>query len=234
MRGKNEMSEKTDLGELDTDEDDGACSEVEPATSLVTTSQAARIAGVSASTIIRNRAVLGAIPGPNGIFLFNTEVVRQKTTIIRKRQVVSASGPTDGEVAAAVFAALKAGKHPPDIVIELRLAPDTVIELKRLYEEMNEVPKTMGKCRCGSGQFACFCRECVIVLDLATIERRIGASGKEEVRLYSQIKWGRRVPKRPGQFSEFAMIDMYSEWVLADSEDGRDLLEAQHASRPRR
>jgi hypothetical protein len=233
MRDEGEVPNEIDRGELALDAEDSP-SHVEVSARLVSTSQAARIAGVSKSTIIRNRAELGAVLRPHGDYLFDAEIVRRKVTVIRKRQAVNAPGPTSGEVAAAVFAALKEGKAPSDIVIELRVQPEVVIELKGLYEEMSEVPKLKVKCRCGNGKLASSCSDCVIGLDLGTIEARISPDGKEEVRLSGQVVWGRLPEKRPGRVSELAAVELHSDWVLADSEDARDLREAQHGSRKRR
>src|SRR5690349_4164320 len=104
-----------------------ACHGRPAAKALVTTSQAARIVGVSPSTIVRNRAELGAVPGPNGAFLFDTEIVRQKITTIQRRHTIAAMGPSSGEIASAVFSLLKEGKHPSDIVIEMRVSPEVVL-----------------------------------------------------------------------------------------------------------
>ena len=124
---------------------DGGCPEdaVAP-TTLVTTSQAARIAGVSPSTIVRNRAKLGAIPGPNGAYLFNTQI---------------------------------------------------------------------------------------IVLDLARVDRR-ASNGADEVRISTSVAWGRLPEKRSDGITSIVSIDLFSEWVAADSVDGRELLAARHPARP--
>jgi hypothetical protein len=200
---------------------------------LVTTSQAARIAGVSPSTIVRNRGELGAVPGPNG-YLFNEQIVRQKITTIRQRQSVVALGPTSGEVASAVFAALKEGKHPTDIVIDLRISPDVVVALKASYDQMHSPPTGAGarwaKCRCGSGRAACWCMDCAIPLDSPSIQRRV-IDGAEELRLVGTVTWGRLPEKRADGWSDLAVLELHGEWVSADSEPGRELLAARHASR---
>ena len=200
----------------------------------LTTSQAASIAGVSPSTIVRNRALLGAIPGPNGAYLFDEREVRQKITTIRRRTAMATLGPTVGDVASAVFAALKAGQDPRDIVIEQRIPPDVVSELKSRYDEMQRaamrVPRP--KCRCGSDRVAVYCIECVLEVTLAGIERRTTADGTEEVRVCGRMHWG-RLPgaKGRGRWSELVDFPVNSDWVAAESEDGQGILEARHCGR---
>jgi hypothetical protein len=203
-----------------------------PAKALVTTSQAARIAGVSASTIVRNRDELGAVAGPKGVYLFDERTVRERITTIRRRHGMATLGPTTGDVASAVFAALRDGMHARDIVIEQRVAPDVVIELKKTYDDLNE--QTRGArvaCRCGGGRFASSCFDCALVVDGAQVERRTSPQGSEEVRAVGMIVWGRLPTRRPDAWSALVNVELRSEWVAADSVDGRDLIEAQHPAR---
>jgi hypothetical protein len=204
-----------------------------PSKALVTTSQAARIMGVSPSTIVRNRAVLGAILGPDRAYLFDEQVVREKITTIRRRQAVATLGPTSGEVASAVFAALKEGRLPTDIVIDLRVSPDVVLSLQEQFEQMRgRGPCTSrARCACGNGRLACYCDECKIVLELSMLEHRVDG-GREDVRLVAQIIWGRLPEPRPGRWGQLVNVSLCSQWVAADSDEGRDLIEARHGSRP--
>jgi hypothetical protein len=199
---------------------------------LVTTSKAARMLGVSASTVVRKRSELGAVPGPNG-YLFDEQVIREKITTIRRRQAIATLGPSTGEVASAVFGALKEGKAPADIVIEQRVAPDIVVALKKSFDEMQGSTGAHARrlCRCGSGRYTVYCDECRITLDLQDVERRVSATGQEEVRATAQVQWGRLPAKRPGRWSVLVSVELHSDWTSADSEEGRDLLEAEHRSR---
>ena len=198
---------------------------------LLTTSQAARMAGVSPSTIVRHRSELGAVPGPGGAFLIRTEVLQQKITTLRRHVAVAALGPTSGSVASAVFAALKARRHPSDIVIELQVAPEVVLSLRDQFEQMHGrrpgAPKP--QCRCGSGRSPTGCVACTVTLDLIDVERRT-VEGGEEVRITGQSNWARR-PNAPPVGSLVCTI-LASKWVSVDSEEGREIVEAIPISRP--
>jgi hypothetical protein len=201
-------------------------------TSLLTTSQAARMAGVSPSTIVRRRAELGAIPGPRGEYLIQAEVLQRNITTLRRRVAVTALGPASGEVASAVFAALKEGRHPSDIVIDQRVSPEVVMALREQFEQMHGrkpgAPKRL--CTCGSGRSPCYCFDCAVTLDLGRIERRF-SDGTPEVRITGQITWGRLPEKRPGRWSTLVVATLSSQWIRADSDDGRDLVGAVHRTR---
>jgi hypothetical protein len=213
---------------------DGYQGEVNRADALLTTSQAARMAGVSPSTIVRHRAELGAVPGPGGAFLIQTEVLRKNITTLRRHVAVTALGPTSGEVASAVFAALKEGRHPSDIVIEQRVSPDAVMALRDQFEQMHgrKPGAPRAPCRCGSGRPPSYCFECVTSFDLAMVERRT-VDGGEQVRLVAQLTWGRLPTKRPGRFSQIVTVDVASEWMSLDSNDGQDLVDAIRRDRLR-
>jgi len=228
-RGKNRHDQGSDEEVVQPDGFQSTENEPRP---LVTTSQAARIAGVSASTIVRNRTELGAVPGPNGAYLFSEDVVRQRITTIRRRQAVTALGPASGEVASAVFAAFKAAKHPSDIVIDLRVTPEVVLALRDKYDEMHGLKRLPAKqrsmCPCGADRLAAFCNKCKgLVLDFPELERRVSPEGQEEVRATARVIWGRLREKRPGQQSELVMLTLVSEWRRVDSDEGADLCKAR-------
>lgn len=232
MRDRAKKSAKQErraaLGAIDT------CHDEPPAKALVTTSQAARIAGVSPSTIVRNRSELGAVPGPNGAFLFDTEIVRQKITTIQRRQTIAAMGPSSGEIASAVFSLLKQGKHSSDIVVDLRISPEVVLALKQSYDAMHAAPQgtspRSGPCRCGAGRAAVWCPACTIPLDLPTIETR-SHDGVQQVRVVAQITWGRLPQPREDGVTSLVYVELAGEWLDADSVAAHELAEAQHPSR---
>lgn len=131
------------------------------AASLLTRAQAARVLGVSVSTVIRREHVLKpAIV--NGVHMFDERVLRREVTTIRHRQAIGALGPTSGDVAASVFELLEAGVEPTQIVIRLRVPPDAVQALREQWLEMVRSSKCQkcGQCR------SVLCRACLVdVLD---------------------------------------------------------------------
>ena len=105
-------------------------SEDAPKAVLLTTAEAARVAGVSESTIVRNRERLGAVRDGRA-FYFREEILRERsTTILKRRSVIIAQEKSDGDVAAAVFQALEDGQTVAQIVIALHVPPETVMNLK--------------------------------------------------------------------------------------------------------
>jgi hypothetical protein len=92
---------------------------------LLTRSQAARVLGVSVSTVIRREHVLKPVV-VNGVHLFDERVLKREVVTVRQRQATASLGSTAGEVAAAVFELLEASVQPAQIVICLRVAPDAV------------------------------------------------------------------------------------------------------------
>lgn len=125
-------------------------------TALLTRSQAARVLGVSVSTVIRREHVLKPVV-VNGVHLFDESVLKREVVTIRQRQATASLGSTAGEVAAAVFELLEAGVEPAQIVIRLRVAPDAVQALRAQYSEL----KLSSACkRCGKA-LAINCRACL-------------------------------------------------------------------------
>jgi len=131
------------------------------AMSLLTRAQAARVLGVSVSTVIRREHVLKpAIV--NGVHMFDERVLRREVTTIRHQQAIGALGPTSGDVAASVFELLEAGVEPMQIVIRLRVPPDAVQALRAQWLEMVRSSKCQ---KCGQSR-SIVCRACLVdVLD---------------------------------------------------------------------
>jgi hypothetical protein len=126
------------------------------AAGLLTRSQAARVLGVSVSTVIRREDVLKPVI-VNGVHMFDERVLRREVTTVRHRQAIAALGPTSGDVAASVFELLDAGVELPQIVIRLRVAPDAVQALRAQWVEM---VKTSNCTRCGEA-LGVVCRACL-------------------------------------------------------------------------
>lgn len=117
----------------------------EEAPGLLTRTQAARVLGVSVSTVIRREHVLKPVV-VNGVHLFDERVLRREVVTVRQRQAMGSLGSTAGDVAAAVFELLEAGVEPTQIVIRLRVPPDAVEALRAQYVEMRRSSKCK---RCG-------------------------------------------------------------------------------------
>jgi hypothetical protein len=131
------------------------------ATGLLTRSQAARVLGVSVSTVIRREQVLKPVM-VKGVHLFDERVLRREVTTIRHRQAIGALGPTSGDVAASVFELLEAGVEPTQIVIRLRVPPDAVQALRAQWLDMVRNSKCQ---KCGQNR-SVVCRACLVdVLD---------------------------------------------------------------------
>lgn len=128
---------------------------------LLTRSQAARVLGVSVSTVIRREHVLKPVV-VNGVHMFDERVLRREVTTIRHRQAIASLGPTSGDAAASVFELLEAGVEPTQIVIRLRVTPDAVQALRAQWADMVRASKCT---RCGE-TLGVVCRTCLAdVLD---------------------------------------------------------------------
>ena len=128
---------------------------------LLTRTQAARMLGVSVSTVIRREDALKPVI-VNGVHMFDERILRSEVVTIRHRQAISSLGPTSGDVAASVFELLEAGMDPTQIVIRLRVPPDAVQALRAQHVEMIRSSKCK---RCGEA-LGVVCRACLMdVLD---------------------------------------------------------------------
>lgn len=104
---------------------------------LLKRSQAARLLGVSVSTLRRREGeVLKPIVGSDGVHLFDEAEVRAVTVTMRARAAMTAMGASAGDTAADVFTLLDDGAHPVDIVKRLRLTPDVVVALQDQWSRM--------------------------------------------------------------------------------------------------
>jgi hypothetical protein len=127
------------------------------AAGLLTRSQAARVLGVSVSTVIRREHVLKPVI-VNGVHMFDERVLRREVTTIRHRQAVASLGPTSGDIASAVFELLEAGIEPTQIVIRVKVPPDAVQALQAQWLEMVRSSKCK---RCGEA-LGVVCRACLV------------------------------------------------------------------------
>jgi hypothetical protein len=96
---------------------------------LLTRAEAARVLGVSETTL-RRREADGLTPiVRGGVHFFEETLVRQAVTTQTHRRRWSAEPPSDGGIAADVFALFAEGVAPRDIVIRLRVPPEVVSRL---------------------------------------------------------------------------------------------------------
>jgi hypothetical protein len=106
---------------------------------LLRRSEAARILGISVSTLRRREGeILKPRVGPDGVHFFDEAEVRAVTITMRSRAALLSDGRSGGEIAADVFTLLDDGTHPVDIVKQLRLAPDLVIDLHAQWLTMRD------------------------------------------------------------------------------------------------
>jgi hypothetical protein len=106
---------------------------------LVKRAEAARMLGMSVSTLRRREGELvNPIIGPDGVHLFDEAELRSVSVTIRHSRAVASIGPGSGDVAAHVFALLDEGVHPVEIVKNLRLPPDVVMALQDQWARMRE------------------------------------------------------------------------------------------------
>ncbi len=99
-----------------------------PAGRLLRRTEAARMLGVSKSTLRRMEGdALTPVVGPRNVHLFQEEEVR--AVIVTRRSHLEAQ-PAAGDVAAETFALFDAGVHVVDAVKQLRVGPELV---ERLY-----------------------------------------------------------------------------------------------------
>jgi len=102
---------------------------------LVGRSQAARLLGVSKSTVRRMEGQgLTPVVGPNNTHLFHEEQVQ--SLIVTRRSETGSPSRVTGDIAADAFRLLDEGLHPVDVVKRLRLEPDLVEALHLNWSRM--------------------------------------------------------------------------------------------------
>lgn len=103
---------------------------------LLTRQEAARMLGVSETTL-RRREAEGLRPTMRGrTHMYEETLVRQMTTTMRRRW--SGPAPMDGGVAADVFTLLAEGVPPRDVVVRLRVPPEIVVRLCSQWAELGD------------------------------------------------------------------------------------------------
>jgi hypothetical protein len=118
------------VGNLD-DSGEQIVAAVPVAGKLLRRTEAARMLGVSKSTLRRMEGTsLTPVVGPKNVHLFQEEEVRS-VVVTRRARFDSSSQPANGDIAADAFALFDAGVHVVDAVKQLRVAPDI---LEKLYE----------------------------------------------------------------------------------------------------
>lgn len=107
-----------------------------PPGNLLKRGEAARVLGVSVSTLRRMEGTsLRPIVGPDGVRLFRSEEV-QELTVHRVRMEPQKPSEYDGATAARVFALLDDGVHPVDVVKQTQLDPRAVTALHKEWVRM--------------------------------------------------------------------------------------------------
>lgn len=110
-----------------------------PGDKLLKRSEAARMLGVSVSTLRRREGeLIRPVVDANGIHRFAESELKAVMVTVRHRQAISSMGPSAGDVAADVFTLLDDGHHPAEIVKQLRLPPDVVVALHDQWARMHE------------------------------------------------------------------------------------------------
>jgi hypothetical protein len=105
--------------------DGGAASAAAPNGKLIGRAQAARLLGVSKSTLRRMEGeALTPVVGPKNVRLFHEEQIQ--SMVVTRRSEIRASTRVTGEIAATVFELFDESMHPVDVVKRLRLEPDLI------------------------------------------------------------------------------------------------------------
>ena len=106
---------------------------------LLKRSEAARLLGVSVSTLRRKEGdLIQPVIDADGFHRFAESELRAVMVTVRHRQAVASMGPNAGDVAAEVFTLLDEQLHPAEIVKRLRLPPDVVMALHEQWAHMHE------------------------------------------------------------------------------------------------
>lgn len=108
-----------------------------PRGKLLKRAEAARLLGVSVSTLRRHEGdVIKPIIAENGVHLFEEAEIRSVKITVRRREAFAALGATSGDVAADVFQLLDEGIEPVEIVMRLRLPPAAVATLQEQWAQL--------------------------------------------------------------------------------------------------
>lgn len=101
---------------------------------LLGRAEAARILGVSKSTLRRMEGErLEPVVGPRNVRLFHEEQVQ--SLVVTRRSSIG-EGRTPGDVAADAFDLFDRNVHPVDVVKQLRIAPDFIESLHRQWARL--------------------------------------------------------------------------------------------------
>lgn len=107
-----------------------------PTGKMLKRSEAARMLGVSVSTLRRREGELvKSFVGPDGVHMFEESEIRS-VSVTHRRRLENNAGVSNGGVAADVFELLDEGIHPVEIVKRLRLPPDAVTSLREQWARM--------------------------------------------------------------------------------------------------
>jgi hypothetical protein len=108
-----------------------------PAGRLLRRTEAARMLGVSKSTLRRMEGdALTPVVGPRNVHLFQEEEIR---AVVVTRRAHLEVGPAAGDVAAEAFALFDAGVHVVDAVKQLRVPPDVVERLHATWARLRNL-----------------------------------------------------------------------------------------------
>lgn len=104
---------------------------------LLRRTEAARMLGVSKSTLRRMEGTsLTPVVGPKNVHLFQEEEVR---AIVVTRRAHLDTQPATGDIAAQAFGLFDAGVHVVDAVKQLRVAPDVVERLHATWARLRSL-----------------------------------------------------------------------------------------------
>lgn len=105
-----------------------------PAGRLLRRTEAARMLGVSKSTLRRMEGdALTPVVGPRNVHLFQEEEIR---AVIVTRRAHLEDGPAAGDIAAEAFALFDAGVHVVDAVKQLRVGPELAERLHSTWARL--------------------------------------------------------------------------------------------------
>jgi len=132
MANTTASNDRNSIGDLA--DSDAKSSPTVPAGRLLRRTEAARMLGVSKSTLRRMEGeALTPVVGPRNVHLFQEEEVR---AIVVTRRAHLESGPTAGDIAAEAFALFDAGVHVVDAIKQLRVAPELVERLHATWARL--------------------------------------------------------------------------------------------------
>ncbi|HVW25472.1 MAG TPA: hypothetical protein VHC69_08875 [Polyangiaceae bacterium] len=108
-----------------------------PGDKLLKRSEAAKLLGMSVSTLRRREGdLIRPVVDANGVHRFAESELRAVMVTIRHRETVARLGSDAGDIAADVFTLLDEGAHPAEIVKQLREAPETIMALHEQWARM--------------------------------------------------------------------------------------------------